>query len=263
MEPDARMAVIDAGAATRGRKADRALPGGKLSTYRHSKIVRVTHWINAISIIVLVMSGLQILNAHSMLYWGRQSTFTDPWITAPHVPDWLTLPMQKDLGGGRRWHFFFAWVFLINGLVYLINGMVRRHFADRFVPTKEELRTIGHSVVEHAQLKWPKGEEARRYNVLQKLTYLGIVFLALPLMLVTGIAMSPGLNAAFPWVLDLLGGRQSARTLHFISMVLIVGFTLLHVGLVVLVGFWNEMRSMVTGRYTIEPGEPEQPEMRA
>lgn len=252
------MTAIDLGVAPEDRSRDRLLPDGRVSTYRHSLAVRVTHWVNVICILVLVTSGLQILNAHLTLYWGLAADADSRWFVAPRVPAWLTLPPYQDLGGGRRWHFFFAWVFVINGLVYLASGLLRRHFARKFWPTPAELRGIGHSIVEHAQLRWPKGDEARTYNVLQKLTYLGIVFLALPLMLVTGIAMSPGLNAAFPWVLDLLGGRQSARTLHFISMALIVGFTGLHVGLVVLVGFFNEMRSMITGRYVIAPGEPDQ-----
>ncbi|MGH6831717.1 MAG: cytochrome b/b6 domain-containing protein, partial [Methyloceanibacter sp.] len=119
----------------------------------------------------------------------------------------------------------------------------------------QELRHIGASIAEHARLRFPKGEEAKRYNVLQKLTYLFVALVLLPLMLLTGLAMSPGMDAAFPILLDVFGGRQSARTIHFIAASGIVLFFVVHIVMVLLTGVWNNLRSMVTGRYEIEPAE--------
>ncbi|MGZ3315524.1 MAG: cytochrome b/b6 domain-containing protein, partial [Caulobacteraceae bacterium] len=173
---------------------------------------------------------------------------------------WATLPSSRDLADGRRWHFFFAWLFVINGLVYWILGLINGHIRKDLAPTGADLKpkNIWHEIVTHAQLKFPKGEEARRYNVLQKGAYLAVALVLLPMMVATGLTMSPGFNAAAPWLLDLFGGRQSARTLHFISASLIVGFILLHLAMVVASGAWNNIRSMITGRYAIEV--PEAPE---
>ncbi len=233
---------------------DRERADGLTDTWRHPLPVRLTHWVNAFCVLILVMSGLQILNAHPHLYWGLKSTFDDPWISTGRIAGWLTLPGYQDLATGRRWHFFFAWLFVINGLIYLawitVSGRLKRMLA----PSREELVGIGHSVIEHARLHFPEGEAARRYNVIQKLTYLFVLLVLLPLMLVTGLGMSPGMNAAWPWLLDILGGRQSARTLHFLSASGIVIFALVHVLLVILSGFANNMRSMLTGWYAIRTG---------
>lgn len=227
---------------------DRVLRGGKISTYRHPLWVRITHWTNVLAVVVMLTSGMQIYNAHPALYWGQQSHFAAPWLTFGEFPDWIILPPWQDLATGRRWHLFFAWVFLINGLIYVVLNL----FRPRLWPTRKGLAGFWSSVGEHARLRFPKGEEARRYNVLQQLTYLGVIFLVLPGLIMTGLTMSPGFNAAAPWLLDLFGGRQSARTIHFLSAALLVGFIVLHVGLVFLAGFWNEIRSMITGRYTID-----------
>jgi thiosulfate reductase cytochrome b subunit len=270
--------------------APRARPN-KIFYKRHSGLVRVTHWLNVLALTVLLMSGLQIFNAHPALYWGQKSTFADPWLymglaevggrptgvtmlgdrafettglfgysgaegrREPRgFPAWATIPSYRDLASGRRWHFFFAWLFVINGLVYLTAALLSRHLRRDLLPTREQwrVRHIWRDVVDHARLRFPKGEAARAYNVLQKFTYLAMIFVVLPLMLLTGLSMSPGFNAAAPWLTELFGGRQSGRSLHFISAGLIVAFVLVHVILVVLSGFWNNMRSMITGRYAIE-----------
>ena len=261
---------------------------------RHSLVTRLTHWVNVLAISLLLMSGLQIFNAHPALYWGAKSTFADPWVAmvaaerggtpigltkvgslqvettgllgltgppemreARGFPVWATLPSYRDLASGRRWHFFFAWLFVINGLVYLAWGLIGGHLRKNLLPSRAQLnpRHILHEVVTHAQLKFPKGDDARVYNVIQKATYLAMVVVVLPLMLITGLSMSPGMNAAAPWLTDLLGGRQSGRTLHFISAGLIVAFIIVHVLLVVVSGFWNNMRSMITGKYAIRTEE--------
>ena len=237
------------------------------------------------------MSGLQIFNAHPALYWGDQSTFDRPllaltaqrsgtddltgityvfgrafhttgWLGASKVhgamrqrgfPSWITLPSYQALALGRRWHFFFAWVLVVNGLVYVLHSLFGRHLRGDLLPRLQELRDIGHSIRDHLLLRFPRGEEARRYNVLQKLAYLLVMFGLLPLMVLTGLSMSPGVDAAFPWLPALFDGRQSARTLHFVVAWLLVGFVVVHLLMVVLSGPWNNLRSMITGRYRLGP----------
>jgi thiosulfate reductase cytochrome b subunit len=272
----------------------------KLLVYRHSGVTRLTHWINVLALVLLLMSGLQIFNAHPALYWGKRSYFDRPWLSMTAeprgddaigitrlgslklnttglfgysgkgeaarprgFPAWATLPASQDLANGRRWHFFFAWLFVINGLVYWGTNLVNGHIRKDLVPTAEDLKptNLWHEIVTHAQLKFPKGEEARHYNVLQKGAYLGVVLVLLPLMVLTGLTMSPGMNAGFGWLLDLFGGRQSARSIHFICASLIVAFILVHLVMVLVSGVWNNLRSMVTGRYAIEvePTAPAEP----
>ncbi|HEX4198547.1 MAG TPA: cytochrome b/b6 domain-containing protein [Caulobacteraceae bacterium] len=260
--------------------------------YRHGLIVRLTHWINVLAISLLLMSGAQIFNAHPRLYWGQYGADADTplmemgALNSPHglvgvtrvggltltttgvlgasreaggqlavrgFPRWLTLPSWRDLATGRRWHFFLAWVFVLNGLLYLLAGVLSGHFRRDLAPTGAQIRPrhILQSIWDHMRLKHPTGEEARHYNVLQKLTYLIVIFVLLPLMVGTGLTMSPGMDAVLPGLLTLFGGRQSARTIHFVSANLIVLFVLVHVVEVFLAGVWNEMRSMITGRYVV------------
>jgi len=222
---------------------------------RHAGIVRITHWINAMCIGVLLPSGLQIFNAWPSLYWGQHGADGDPALfSIAAFPAWLTLPAFQDLAAGRRWHFFFAWVFVINGIVYLAHGLSSGHLRRDLVPRGTELapRRLWREIADHARLRFPKGEEARRYNVLQKLSYAGVVLLLLPLMVLTGLTMSPGMNAVAPCLADLFGGRQSARTLHFITAALVILFVLVHLAMVLLSGVWNNLRSMITGRYAIQ-----------
>ena len=263
---------------------------------RHGALVRLSHWINVLCLAILLMSGAQIFNAHPRLYWGaygadydaaaieiaslrgatgwqgelRLGTWRIPAtgvlgasregasIVPRAFPTWLTLPSYRDLGTGRRWHFFWAWVFVVNGLVYLANGFVRRHFTRDLVPTRGDLapRHLWHEIRTHARLQFPRGEAARRYNVLQQLTYLVVIFVLLPLMVLSGLAMSPGMDAAFHFLPDAFGGRPSARTVHFISASLLVAFFVVHVAMVIASGLWNNLRSMITGRYAIEIAPP-------
>ena len=258
--------------------------------FRHAGAVRVTHWINVVCLTILLMSGLQIFNAHPALYFGKQSDFknpvleikasgavndargttilfghafnTDGWLgvsanpggqrTERGFPSWITLPATQDLATGRRWHFFFAWAFVINGLTYLLYSLMSRHIGHDLWPRMRELRAIGRSALEHLKLHFPKGDEARRYNVLQKLTYLGVIFILLPALVLAGLAMSPGMDALVPQVPALFGGRQGARTVHFICAWLLVLFVVVHVVMVILSGLWNNIRSMITGNYVID-----------
>jgi thiosulfate reductase cytochrome b subunit len=205
------------------------------------------------AVVVLIMSGLNILLAHPHLYWGVRSTFADPWMSIPPIPNWLLIPQGRNLAEARNYHFLFAWIFVLNGLAYLLFGLVTRRFGRRLWPTARDLKGIGPSVVEHARFHFPTDDHARAYNVIQKLTYLAMILIVLPMMLITGLSMSPGFNAIGGVLLDLMGGRQSARTLHFISAALIVGFIAIHVGLVIWTGLVNNMRAMITGWFVIEP----------
>ena len=251
------------------------------------------HWINVIALTVLLLSGLNIFSAHPALYWGKSSysgrppifqimaretddddvigvtsLFGHEFVTtgvlgaaadeegevAPRIfPSWLTLPGDRWLAMARRWHFFFAWVFVINGIAYLAYSIASRHVARDLVPSRGDWRSIGSSIVDHLRFRHPTGEAAKRYNVLQKLAYLSVIFVLLPLAILMGFAMSPTLDSVFPGWVDLFGGRQSARTIHFIVAWLLVAFVLVHVFEVIVSGFWNHLRSMITGRYAIQP----------
>ncbi|MBK7469483.1 MAG: cytochrome b/b6 domain-containing protein [Betaproteobacteria bacterium] len=267
--------------------------------YRHALPVRLMHWINVLCLAVLFMSGLNIFNAHPALNWGKSSYTgvppfleigarmagdriigvtriagrefettgvlgafrTDAGETEPRAfPSWLTVPGTQWLAMARRWHFFFAWLLVVNGLAYVAYSLFSRHLGRDLAPTRQDWRGIGQSIVDHLRFKHPVGEAAKRYNVLQKLAYLAVIFFLLPLLILMGLAMSPWLNGVVPGWIDIVGGRQSARTLHFIAAWLLVAFVLVHVFEVVVSGLWNHLRSMITGRYriTMEAGHGQQ-----
>lgn len=226
--------------------------------YRHTRIVRIAHWINALCFLLLLMSGLQIFNAHPHLYWGQAgANFDTPWLTIPGgIPGLLTLPSYHDLATGRNWHFFLAWCLVINGATYIIFSVINRHFARDILPEKQELSPdhLWKEVVHHAQFKRITGPAAKRYNTLQKLAYVAVIFMLFPLIVLTGLTMSPGFNAIAPFLLDVFGGRQSARSLHFIAANLLVAFLVIHLVEVVVAGAFNEIRSMITGKFVVPPG---------
>jgi thiosulfate reductase cytochrome b subunit len=235
----------------------RALGGGRLAIYRHPWAVRLTHWVNALCLLVLLASGLQILNAHPALYWGEASFFDRPWITfgagnERAFPQWLTLPSWQDLAAGRRWHFFFAWAFVANGLTYLVYAFASGRLRRLLLPSRTQLENVGRSIIDHLRLRFPDQEQARGYNVLQQLSYLAVVFGLLPLMWLTGLTMSPGMDARLHFLVTLFGGRQSARTLHFLTATLLTLFFVIHLAAVVAAGPLREMRSMLTGWLVIK-----------
>lgn len=271
------------------------------SIYRHSVLVRLTHWINLGCMVILLMSGLAIFNGWPALYWGIRTHFDHPLLamyaiqdsTAQEVgitdvlghkfvttgwfglsagaegkpivrgfPAWATLPSRLSLAMARRWHFFFAWIFVLNGVVYAAYAVFRGHLWRDLLPSWAQLRQIGHSAWDHVRLRFPEGDAARRYNVLQKLSYLVVVFGMGPLMVATGLAMSPWLDAGYPQLLDIFGGRQSARTIHFATAFAFLGFVIVHVLMVLLSGVWNNMRSMITGYYRIEDSAAKRAEGR-
>ena len=253
--------------------------------YRHKLPVRLGHWLNVICLFILIMSGLQIFNAHPALYWGDRSDRDRPLLSIRPVqtgdggirgittvlghpfdttgvlgfsngsgrafPSWATIPSAKWLAMGRQWHLFFAWLFVINGLLYVLYSLLSRHFKKDLAPSRQDLRGIGQAVKDHVLLHHPKGEEAKRYNVLQKLAYLAVLCGLAPLIVLTGLTMSPTIDTAFPWLLTIFGGRQAARTIHFIACFSFVGFIVIHVGQVILTGLFNNIRSMVTGWFEV------------
>jgi thiosulfate reductase cytochrome b subunit len=272
----------------------RDAPAEREVIYRHTVVVRVTHWINVLCLTLLLMSGLKLFNYHPALYWGNYgyqgvpsfisiSGEVDPATARPvgltrvggysfdttgilgvtydsngramrgAFPVWATL--GEGLALARDWHFLMAWVFVINGAIYLLFGLFNGHFRRDLAPASGELRPrhILRDIWDHVRLRRPRGEAAKRYNVLQKLTYLVVIFVLLPVIVLTGLTMSPAVTAALPFLFDLFGGRQSARTIHFLVANLLVIFVLVHVIEVVLSGVFNLMRSMITGRYVIKP----------
>lgn len=255
------------------------------------------HWINVVAVTILLMSGLQIFNAHPALNWGNSSYSSRPAILtigaeprpdghtagvtqvfghkfrttgvlgvsgpsdAPverAFPSWATIPGPQWLAMARRWHLFFAWVLVLNGIMYVMYSVFGHHLARDLTPTRTELRSIGQSIRDHLRFTHPSGEAAKHYNVLQKITYLVVIFGLLPLIIIGGWAMSPRLDTAIPAWVDLLGGRQSARTIHFIGAWLLVAFVLVHVFEVIVTGLWNNLRSMVTGRYRVPPASEDE-----
>jgi thiosulfate reductase cytochrome b subunit len=260
-----------------------------MSRYRHTLPVRTTHWLNLLILTVMLGSGLQIFNAHPALYWGDRSDPGTAWLSiearrmesgslrgvtrlagqevdttgvlgvsagrggveARAFPAWATIPGPRWLAMGRRWHFFFAWLLVANGLVYVIFSLFGRHLTRDLLPSFAELKGLGRSLREHLSVRRLRGQSVQGYNPLQKLAYLAVVFGLGPLVLLTGLTMSPWLDSVFPGLLDLFGGRQSARSIHFIAAFAFVAFLLVHLAMVLLVGPVNHVRAMVTGRLQI------------
>lgn len=258
---------------------------------RQALSTRLTHWIWAVCLFFLLLSGLQIFMARPDLYIGQQSGFafdnsilsigasyidgamrgvttvfghsfdTTGWLgaiwgsgnlEAKTFPGWLTVPSYRDLATGRVVHFFFAWILVATLIVWLLASLLNRHFVRDIVPGARDIRELGADVADHAKLRL---HHRRRYGPLQKLSYFFVLVILLPLTIATGLTMSPGMNAFAPWTLDLFGGRQTARTIHFFCMISLVLFFVVHVAMVVLAGPWNELRSMITGWMRVEPEE--------
>lgn len=240
-----------------------AVPQGGDLVRRHGAVTRIWHWINAVTVIVMFMSGLMILNAHPRFYWGNYGhERDDAWLIVGGIgqenfPRWLTIPSNYNLADARLWHLSFAWV-LVTGLAfYLIWGLLSGRWLRTYRLRFGDLSPahLWHEISEHARLRFPTGAAALDYNTLQKLAYLGTLFVLLPLVVLTGMTMSPGLNAALPWLEILFGGRQSARSIHFLAASGLVLFFIVHIAMVLLAGPFNELRSMITGWYRL-PAEP-------
>ena len=216
---------------------------------RHALPTRLWHWVNMLCVVVLFMSGLNISNAHPRLYWGHWGFAPDQaWLHLPHFPGWMTIPGHYSLAQARLWHLFAAWPFALGLIAFLViafaSGHARRDIwprwgAWRWSALKADLRA-------HLQGRFQAPDT--RFNPLQKCAYALILFLALPLMVLTGLVMSPAMDAITPWLIDLFGGRQSARSLHFLIAWGLALFTVGHIALVLLSGPMRQMRGMITGR---------------
>lgn len=257
--------------------------------YRQSRWTRLTHWLWAFSLFFMLLSGLQIFNARPQLYVGKQSGFEfnntilqigaentangprgfteilghrfdttgvlgwsgPPGEETPRAfPSWATIPSYYDLGTARVVHFFFAWTLSATLLIWLIAGLLNGHIRRDLAPRLSDLGKLPRDVLDHARLKF---HHTREYNTLQKMAYGGVLFVLLPMMIVTGLAMSPSMNSVLPWLNEVLGGRQTARTIHFSIMVLLVLFFIVHMLMILAAGPINELRSIVTGWYRTDP----------
>lgn len=217
-----------------------------LDSPRHSGVVRVTHWINTLSFFGLLVSGFAILLAHPRFYWGETGALGTPSI--------LDLPLPFMRGGpsgwGRNLHFLSAWVGVLNGALYVLSGVLTRHFRANLLPAKADLTwgSISRAVSNHLRLKLSGVEDSLVYNLLQRLTYLAVVFVLFPVIIWTGFAMAPAIVAVFPVFVTVLGGQQTARTLHFFASDLLVLFLLVHIAMVCLTGFRKRVGAMITGQ---------------
>ena len=261
--------------------------------YRQSIWTRVTHWVWAICLFFLLLTGLQIFNAHPALYIGQQSGFafenavleigaintdagprgqttvfgnsfdttalglglsgTAERPTFTGFPGALTIPGYRDLGTGRVIHFFFGWIFVATILIWFLASFINGHLRRDIVPRPGDIAGLPKDVADHATLRFHHG---RSYGPLQKLAYFSVFFILFPLIVLRGLTMSPGMDAAWPWLLDIFGGRQTARTIHFTVMLLLVAFFIVHIAMVLAAGPLNELRSMITGWYRASPGIP-------
>ena len=224
---------------------------------RHSFLIRVTHWLTTIAFLALLVTGLEIVVSHPRFYWGETgSDNTQPLFKIPVpssrnlVPTGYDYVLPDQNGWSRYLHFQAAWLLILTGLLYVGVGLFRGHFHRELLPARSDLsaKQLMSSISEHLRFKRPSAEEAWSYNVLQRLAYLLIIFVGFPLIIWTGLAMSPSFVSAFPAAVNLLGGQQSARTLHFFLTAALVLFLAVHVLMVILAGFWSRVRAMITGR---------------
>lgn len=261
------------------RKTDRIdIPAG------HRLTTRLWHWLNALCLLVLIMSGLTIFNAHPRLYWGEYGANDDyAWAavgssqTVGYVrfgetkidttgyignwrdadgrvqtwafPGWATIPSSYSLADGRRWHLFFAWIMSFGLAFFMVRSLWNRHIRDDLHLTRSEWSPvkIWQDSTSHARLKMRNSDDASSYNIIQKLSYIGVIFILLPIMILTGLAMSPAMDANWPILTDLFGGRQSARSVHFIGMALLIVFFLVHMVMLLFSGPVRRTMSMITG----------------
>ena len=254
------------------RRMDLATPGADESVPRHARWVRISHWILTASALTLAVSGFVILMAHPRLYWGEAGNDLTPAL--------LELPISRNFqhggfdepktffggvdgpfsasrtfdifnqnGWGRSLHFLAAWCLVVAGGVYLLRGAMAGHFRSRIVPSRRELAPplLARDLADHLRLRVPRSSGSGPYGLLQKTAYTSVVFVATPLIVLTGLTMSPAVTAGLPFLLDLFGGYQSARTIHFFSFVVLLLFVLVHVVMVVRTGFKRQMRAMTLG----------------
>lgn len=239
----------------------------KTETPRHTALVRVTHWITAACFFALLISGAEIIISHPRFYWGEIGNVnTRPLFTIPipasrgTVPTGYSFDMPDANGWSRYLHFQTAWALVLTGLVYIIASLISGHFRKNLLPEpgKRTWRAYWSRIAQYLRRAPPDPAEERSYNVLQRAAYLIVIFILFPLVIWTGLALSPGFNSAFPFTVNLLGGRQSARTLHFFVSAALLLFLLVHITMVILSGFRNRMRAMIFNRVESRIATPEE-----
>ena len=234
----------------------RALPRDAGAAPRHAPFVRITHWLTTLAVLALLVSGIELILSHPRFYWGEVGNVNMTPLFSLHVPSsrstvptayGFVLPDQN--GWSRYLHFQAAWLVLFTGLAYLSIGFRTGHVRRNLVPPRADrswpaLRT---TIADHLRFSPAALGDERAYNALQRLSYLAIIFVLFPLVIWTGLAMAPAFTALFPSTVVLLGGRQSARTLHFLATIALVSFTVVHVAMIILAGFRSRVAAMITG----------------
>jgi thiosulfate reductase cytochrome b subunit len=232
-------------------------------TPRHSAVVRVTHWLTTLCFFALLLSGAEIVISHPRFYWGESGNPMTPSLfdipipaSRPWVKTGYNFVLPDQNGWSRNLHFEAAWLLVLTGLLYVIFGLTARHFRRNLLPPRVGLmwRALAQDIASHLRFQPPDESEASTYNLLQRLTYLGVIFVLFPVMIWTGLAMSPAVTSVFPFLPAACGGQQSARTIHFFVTVLLVLFLLLHLVMVWRAGFWTRVRAMITGRIPTSEG---------
>ncbi|HEV2288535.1 MAG TPA: cytochrome b/b6 domain-containing protein [Candidatus Acidoferrales bacterium] len=224
---------------------------------RHSAVVRITHWIITLGFFALLLTGIEILISHPRFYWGETGNdLTKPLFQIPipssrdMVPTGYNYVLPDQNGWSRALHFEAAWLVFFTGLLYVLFGIFSGHLRKNLLPAKSDLswRSLWATILNHLRFRRPLEHEAWSYNILQRLSYLFVIFVLFPLVIWTGLAMSPTFTAAFPSSVILLGGRQSARTIHFFVSIVLALFLVVHIAMISLAGFRSRTRAMVTGR---------------
>ncbi len=226
-------------------------------TTAHSPLVRITHWITAACFLALLVTGAEILSSHPRFYWGETGNVRmSPLFTIPipasrtSVTTGYGYALTDQNGWSRSLHFQSAWLVVLTGLLYVSRGLANGHFRRNLLPHQGDLsrRALSAEIRDHIRLR-PGGlqADAWSYNTLQRLAYLLVIFVLFPLVIWTGLAMSPAVTAAFPATVTLLGGQQSARTIHFFVSTLLACFLVAHIAMIYLAGFRDRMQAMIKG----------------
>jgi thiosulfate reductase cytochrome b subunit len=224
---------------------------------RHTAVVRITHWITTLCFFALLVSGIEIVISHPRFYWGEVGNVSTAALfqlpipaSRSSVPTGYGFVLRDQNGWSRYLHFQAAWVVVLTGLLYVFSSVRTRHFQEHLLPARadQSWRAFSKVLVGHLRFKRPDETEAWSYNVLQRLTYLFVILVLFPLVIWTGLAMSPAIASVFPAVVTAFGGQQSARTIHFFVSVFLVLFLLVHIVMVCVAGFRSRMRAMITGR---------------
>ena len=229
----------------------------KIAPPRHSALVRVTHWVTVLAFLALLLSGVEILISHPRFYWGETGNVrTTPLFKLPIASSRSTVPtgygyvLPDQNGWSRYLHFQSAWLLVGTGLLYVIFGLFQGHFRRNLIPSRADVspRGISNILARHLRFAPAGKDDAWSYNALQRLTYLTVIFVLFPLVIWTGLAMSPAVVSAIPATVTVFGGQQSARTIHFFVSVLLVLFLLVHIVMICVSGFRQRMRAMILGR---------------